>query len=208
MRVLVVGANGRTGRLVCERANAKGYEVTAFVRAPGTVKFREFVGNAMEGSDVRKAMVGIDVVIDTIGGTTPYKDTVLERTAATNLIAAMQELHVRRIIAVSMMGLGDSVRHAPFWYRRILMPTFLRGSSKDKAMMEREIQQSGLDFVIARPAILSDGKASGKVKVLDGAEKGSRTDRADLAAFIVDQLGETAFSQRAVTIVSDRSAAP
>ena len=63
----------------------------------------------------------------------------------------MRAGNVRRLIVVSMMGLGDSKDQAPFWYEHLLMPTFLRGSSKDKAALEDEVGGSGLDYIIVRP---------------------------------------------------------
>ena len=151
MKVLIFGASGKTGSLVVDLALARGHEVTVLVRDPAKVNesVRVIVGDATDRQDVFKAVEGHDAVIDTIGGTTPYKDTALERTAAQNIIDAMRAGNVRRLIVVSMMGLGDSRDQAPFWYEHLLMPTFLRGSSKDKAALEDEVGGSGLDHMIA-----------------------------------------------------------
>ena len=205
MRVLVLGASGKTGSLVVERALAKGHEVTALMRDASEFKqenARVLIGDATNQEDVLKAVEGNDAVIDTIGGSTPYKDTTLERTAAHNVIEAMEAKNVRRLIVVSMMGLGTSRTQAPFWYEHLLMPTFLRGSSKDKAALEQEVSASTLDFVITRPAILKDDPATGSVTVLDGEAKGHEITRADLANFLVDQLESGDYVRRAVTVVN------
>ena len=205
MKVLVLGGSGKTGSLVIERALAKGHEVTALVRDGSEFKqenARVVRGDATDREDVLKAVEGNEAVIDTIGGSTPYKDTTLERTAAHNVIEAMQAKNIRRLIVISMMGLGTSRTQAPFWYEHLLMPTFLRGSTKDKAALEQEVSGSALDFVIARPPILKDDPATGSVMVLDGDEKGHEITRADLANFLVDQLESDEYVGRAVTVVN------
>lgn len=162
---------------------------------------RVLAGDATDEAAVRAAVKGQDAVIDTIGGTKPYQAQELERRAARVVIEAMQAEAVRRLIVVSMMGLGESRMQAPWWYRNLLMPTFLRGSTPDKAAMETLVRASGLGYVIARPPILKDGPATGKVAVLDGGTGHSIT-RADLAEFLVAQLTSEAYLGRAVTVVN------
>jgi putative NADH-flavin reductase len=205
MKVLVFGATGKTGGLVVNRAIAKGHTVSVLVREPekfSHAAVQVFPGDSTHPSDVRQAVRGQDAVIDTIGGTTPYKSTDLESSSAHNIIQAMQAEGVGRLIVVSMMGIGDSKEQTPFWYEHLLMPTFLHGSTKDKTAMEGEVKSSGLDFVIARPPLLKDDPATGQVKVLSGEETGHTITRADLADFLVDQLGQEAHLGQAVTVVN------
>jgi NADPH:quinone reductase-like Zn-dependent oxidoreductase len=118
MKVLVLGAAGKTGSLVVERALAKGHEVTVLVRDASKLKkqgVRVLVGDPTKPDDVLKAVRGQDAVIETIGGTTPYRTTRLESTSARNIIGAMHAEGIRRLIVISMMGLGESRAQAPFW---------------------------------------------------------------------------------------------
>jgi uncharacterized protein YbjT (DUF2867 family) len=206
MNLLVFGATGKTGSLVVERAVSKGHTVTVLVRDP--IKFtrpnvRVFAGNATNPSDVLAAMHGQQAVIETIGGTTPYKSVQLETDSIHAIIAAMHEERVQRLVSISMMGIGDSRAHAPFWYRYILMPTFLHGSTQDKTNKEAAIQSSHLDYVIVRPPILKDATALGHVTVLGPGAIGHTITRADLASFLVDQLETNINLNRAVTVVND-----
>ena len=205
MKVLVFGASGKTGGLVVERALAMGHEVSVLVRDASKFKIagvNVIAGDAMKTDDVLRAVRGQDAVIDTIGGTTPYKATQLESTSVRNMIDAMKAKGVRRLIVVSMTGLGESREQAPAWYGYLLMTTFLRGSTKDKAAMEDEVRASGLDYVIARPPILKDDAATGSVKVLGMGEVGHAITRAELANFLVDQLGSDGYVGQAVTVVN------
>ena len=205
MNVVVFGAGGKTGSLVVEKAKQAGHSVTIFLRDTGT-KHAEGVrvvsGDAGDAAAVRKAIAGQDAVIDTIGGKTPYKDTELERSAARNIVGAMKAEHVRRLIVVSMMGLGESASQARFWYEHLLMPTFLRGSTKDKQAMESTIQASGLEFVIARPPILGEEPATGSYAVIPPGTKGHKITRGDLAQFLVDQLSSDQYLGTAVVVAN------
>jgi putative NADH-flavin reductase len=205
MKVMVLGATGKTGGLVVGRALEKKHDVTVLVRDPSKFKrdgVRVLPGDATRPEDVMKAMVGQDAAIDTIGGTTPYKTTRLESTSAQNVISAMRAEGARRLIVVSMMGLGESRAQAPFWYKHLLMTTFLRGSTKDKSLMENAVVTSGLDYVIVRPPILADGAPIGNPIVLGAGKIGHKITRADLANFVVDQLTFDGYLGRAVTVVN------
>lgn len=205
MKILVLGATGKTGGQVVERALRRGHTVTVLVRdaarftKPGV---RVLVGDATRAADVLSAVRGQDAVIEAIGGTTPYKATTLERTALANVIAAMRAEDVRRLVVVSMMGVGDSRAQAPFWYRYLLMPTFLHGSTADKEAKEAAVMASGLEYVIARPPILKDGPPTGRVLVLGAGKTGHAITRADLAEFLVEQVETAAYVGRAVTVVN------
>jgi len=206
MKVLVLGANGKTGGHVVDGALAAGHEVTVLIRDPAKFNkpgVRVLTGDATKSADVTAAVRGQDAVIDSIGGTTPYKSTTLETTAARNVIDAMKTEGARRIIAVSMAGIGESRAQVPLWYKYLLMPTFLHGSTNDKTNMEQAIQTSGLQYVIVRPPILKDTPATGSIRILGPGEIGHTITRADLAAFLVDQLDSTVNLGKAVTIANN-----
>jgi putative NADH-flavin reductase len=205
MNVLIFGGTGKTGSLVVERALAKGHTVTVLVRDP--IKFtrpnvRVITGNATNPSDVLASMHGQHAVIETIGGTTPWKSTHLESDSIHAIISAMQEESVHRLISVSMMGIGDSRAQSPLWYRYLLMPTFLHGSTQDKTNKEAAIIEDHVDYVIVRPPILKDTPATGHLRILAPNATGHTITRADLASFLVDQLETDANLNRAVTVVN------
>jgi uncharacterized protein YbjT (DUF2867 family) len=205
MKVLVFGATGKTGGLVVDSAIAKGHEVTVLVRDPAKFdrpRVTVFSGSATNPNDLYAAMAGQDAVIESIGGTTPWKATQLETTSVRNIIATMKSEGVRRLIVTSMMGIGDSRAQAPFWYKFLLMPTFLHGSTADKTNMEAIVRASGLEYVITRPPILKDDPATGSAKIIGAGETGHAITRADLASFLVDQLSTDANLGRAVTVVN------
>ena len=76
------------------------------------------------------------------------------------------------------------------------MPTWLRGSTEDKAATEAVVRASGFAFVIVRPAMLNDHAATGNVKVFQGHDTAHKITRADVAQFCVDQLTSDATRRR------------
>jgi putative NADH-flavin reductase len=205
MNVLVFGATGKTGSLVVDRALAEDHRVTALVRSAGKIAqaaVNVIIGDATNPADVAKAMKSQHVVIDTVGGTTPYKATQLESTTARNIIAAMHSEGVPRLIVVTMMGFGESRAQAPFWYKHLLMTTFLRGSTQDKTAVEAEVRASNLDYVIVRPPILTEASSAGAARVIDANTIGHKITRTDLANFLVDQVTSNRYLGQAVTVVN------
>jgi len=206
MNVLVIGAAGKTGRQVVDQAIAAGHTVTAFIRdsthynAPPNV--RVFMGDATDPAAISHAAVGQDAVINTVGSKTPWQQTEIEQRVARAVVAAAKKHGTRRIIAISALGVGDSTAQATLPFRLLLLPIFLRGSTADKTVMEQEIAQAGVPYVLVRPAVLNDQPPIGSVRVLSGVEKGRQVTRADLAAFVVEQLTTDTHVNQAVTIAN------
>src|ERR1035437_786502 len=102
LNILVLGASGRTGRLVVEQALAAGHTVTAFARDPSKLKLSGenlniANGDARDFDSLRAALKGSDAVIDTIGG----GERKLIATTMAALVAAMQKSGVRRVVVMS-----------------------------------------------------------------------------------------------------------
>jgi len=206
MNVLVIGAAGKTGSLVVERALAAGHRVTAFAREASVGKAATGVsvitGDATDRASLDKAMVGQDAVIDTIGGKTPYRETTLERSVAGAVVASMKANGVRRLVVISAFGVGDSADQASWFVKHVIVPTWLRGSTADKAAMEAVVRASDIAFVIVRPAMLIDLDATGSVKIFEEHNTAHKITRADVAQFCVEQLTSDAHVGCAVTIAN------
>ncbi len=205
MKVLVLGANGKTGKLVVKQAIEAAHEVSVLVRRAGSsypAGVRVIIGDALKPEDVLGAMDKQNAVVECIGGTKPWKKQTLESDAMRNIVRAMKKSATKRLLVVSAMGVGESANQSPWWYRYLMVPTFLRGSTADKAAMETIVRASKLDWVIARPPILKDGAAAGKIQVLRESETGHSITRADLAVWLVDQLTDSAYIGQAVVVAN------
>ena len=211
MKVLVLGASGKTGKLVVQEALAAGHEVTVLVHtdpqdddkkheAVFPSKVNVFHGDVRNPTKLRQAIEGQEAVIDTIGGTRPFLNTDLESSAMKVIVSVMKETGARRLVAVSALGEGESKAQTGFFYEHLLMPLFLRGIMPDKANMEAEVTHSGLDFVIVRPSLLKDGETHGHTHVALTSEKAHTISRGGLARFLVEQLTSSHYLGQAVTL--------
>lgn len=208
MKVLVIGAGGRTGRLIVDRARAAGHLVTGLLRRapdakhplPSGVSVVE--GDAQNPLTLRDAMEGCEAVIDAIASSKPYLDTDLETSTAKAILEVMPAVGAKRLLVISAMGMGESKLQAGFLYAKVLMPTFLRGIVKDKTGMEAEVMGSGVAWTIVRPPILSNGAATGLVHVVPQGQMAHAVTRADVAQFLVDALGSERYLGQAVTIAN------
>lgn len=208
MNVLVIGAAGKLGSEVVKRALSAGHKVTAFVHHAAEAHLRSGVrvieGDSTDAAAIDNAVQDQNAVLDTLGGKTPYKETTLESTTAVNLVRSMERHGFKRLVVTSMLGEGDSKANTGFFYEHILMSTFLHGSTPDKALMETKVSGSNLDWSILRPAILTDGEATGHIRVFTPETGGTahKISRADVAQFMVDQLTSDTYLRQAVTIAT------
>ena len=209
MKILVVGAAGKTGRLVVDRALAAGHQVVALVHSPEDEEKHPLPsgaevihGDVQNPTRLEHAMQGCTAVIDTLGGKTPWKATELEANAAKVVLEVMARVGAKRLIVISVVGAGTSKDQAPWAYEHILMPTYLRGAVKDKDAMEAEVSHSNVEWVLVRPPVLNDHEPTGSVRVVPTGEIAHKITRADLAQFLVDQLTSNQYLGQAVTVAN------
>jgi putative NADH-flavin reductase len=198
MKILIIGATGATGKILMREALEKGYEVTALARNPSAVSSEEpllrvLKGNALEASSLETAVAGQDAVLSVLG-TRSRGPTTLFSESTHNLISAMIKHGVPRLVCITGVGVGDSKGHVGFLYDRIIRPFVVKNVYEDKERQEVAIKQSDLEWVIVRPAQLTDEPARGKYSVyLGGSYKAKTISRADVANFMLAQLNDDTY---------------
>ena len=209
MKILVVGAAGKTGRLVVDEAIAAGHRVTALVHDPKEDQKQPFPagvdvvhGDVQNPSRLEHAMEGCAAVIDTLGGKTPWKSTELESGAARVILEVMARVGAKRLVVISVLGAGESEAQAPWMYEHILVPTYLRGAVADKNEMEAEVRASPVEWVLVRPPVLNDHEPTGSIRIVPPAETAHKITRGDLAKFLVEQLTSNSYVGQAVTVAN------
>jgi putative NADH-flavin reductase len=188
MKLLILGATGGTGRQIVAQARAAGHEVAAFDRHGK--------------SPLAQAVVGQDAVISAIGRGLSFKANGLIAKVVPEILSAMKAASVRRLIFMSAMGVGVSYQDAPLM-PRIFFRTLLRGIYADKAIGDRLIQASDLDWTLVQPSQLTDGPLTGIYRSGERLRMSGmpQISRADAAQFILRQLDDRA-SVRKTLIVS------
>ena len=191
MELTVLGATGRTGRLVVAEALRRGHAVTAPVRDPATSSLPPEVvvrrGDVRDREALRTAVAGADAVVSALGPRAG--DTTLHRDVAAALVGVLHEAGPRRFVGVSGAGIavpGDA-KSARDRLISALIRRFGGTAVADKAHEHAVWAASGLDWTLVRPPRLTDAPATGRVEHhAHRSPRATAIGRADLAAFLLD----------------------
>jgi putative NADH-flavin reductase len=207
MNILVFGATGPTGQQVVKQALSQGHTVTAFVRNPATLSIgdeplRVVIGDtARDTPKVAEAVGGQDVVISALGRRSTFKSDHLIERSMQAIVPAMERAGVRRLILVSAFGVGESRRDAPL-IPRIMYRVLLSDIFADKKAAEDNVRRSNLDWTFVYPVLLTDGPMTGAYRVGERLELHGipKISRADVAHFILSEVGKCAFVRKVAVI--------
>ncbi|MDQ1438137.1 MAG: hypothetical protein QOK43_1766 [Acidimicrobiaceae bacterium] len=206
MKVLVVGATGGTGQELVRQALSAGHEVTALCRDPakmnGQAGVRTARGDVKDAASLSSAVAGQDAVLYAIGSNKTSPPGIRAEGVA-NVIAAMKEHGVRRLVALSAFGAGDSRGQGGFVYSKIISRFFMKDVLADQDAMESAVVSSGLDWTLVRPTRLTNAPAAGSWDVIfEGGKASSKISRADTAAFMLKQVDDPTYVGQAPGITN------
>ena len=163
MRILVLGATGKTGRLIVEQALSRGWQVTALVRDPTRLgvahaQLTVVTGDMMNAASLATAIgQQCDAVVSALG--VYAKQPITALTDATRLqVEAMRKLGCVRIVVVSSLGAGNSRGQGTLFVRAI-QRWILKHVLVDKTGKEEVLRASGLEWTSLRPPQLTDDPA-------------------------------------------------
>ena len=199
MKLLIIGANGKTGRHVVEQALEVGHYVTAITRRPEATSLRHdrlnvVRGDVFDAATLTEPMIGQDAVITT-HGPVDLKPTTVFSEGGTNILRAMERTGVPRLICTTSAALEVS-HDLPLW-QRIVIPyilhLFLGTAYSDAEIMERIVESSGVDSTIVRPPRLTDGPHRGRYRIAINSHLTQvGISRADLADYLIHHLTDPA----------------
>ncbi len=199
VRLLVLGGTGGTGRQVVTQALDAGHEVTMLARDRSKVTtehphLKMVAGDATAGgAEMAAAMHGHDAVISALGRGKTFQSGQLIQRSVPGILSAMHASGVRRLVFTSALGVGASYKDSPL-LPKIFFNTLLRGIYADKLRGDDLIRQSGLDWTIVQPAVLTDGPLTRNYRAGEHLPmSGMPTiSRADTAHFILDRINDRA----------------
>lgn len=195
MKILIIGATRGIGKALLETALEAAHDVTALARVPEKItishpRLSVVKGDVLETDSIVAAADGQEAVCSCIGVPITFKPVTLFSTAANNILVATKQNSGQKYVAVTGIGAGDSKGHGGFLYDRIFKPLLLNSIYADKDREEEIIKSSGVDWMIVRPAGLTNGKRTGKYRILTDLRgvTAKRVSRLDVADFILNQL--------------------
>ncbi|MGB8525721.1 MAG: SDR family oxidoreductase [Rhodoplanes sp.] len=201
--VLIIGASKGIGLEALKQALSAGHSVRALARTASQIKvehprLEKIDGDALDSSTVRHALAGVDVVIQSLGMPAGpdliFGSVKLFSEATRILVDAMKESGTRRLICVTGFGAGDSRGRGGLLYS-LAFSLLLGRAYDDKDVQEQIIRRSGLEWIIARPVILTNGPKTGAYRVLADPRdwRCGFISRADVADFIIKQIDDDSY---------------
>ena len=201
MKITLFGATGQTGHHVLQAALNKGYEVSALVRNPDKIdaallkqyneRLRLVKGDILDPEAVAKALTGSEGFIFAVGPVKGSPPDLPERATQT-VLAAAKQAGVTRFVWLLGAGVVDS-RDEPDMIRKVmqrLMRVFAKSLLESSQNAYDQIIQSGMDYTVVRPPVLSNKASQGSLSASYKPPKPSAISRADLGAFMVNALTE------------------
>ena len=200
-KVLIIGASRGIGLETVRAALRAGHRVRALARSAASMPIQDanldtVSGDALDRDTIRDALQDVDVVIQTLGvNFAPkliFEGTTLFSDSTRILVDAMKVAGVKRLIAVTGLGAGDSRGHGGFIYDAVVFPLLLKRVYDDKDVQEWIIRSSGLDWTIVRPGLLKNRPATGRYRVLTASKdwQFGAISRSDVANFLVEQIND------------------
>ena len=179
MKILVLGATGRTGHLFTRKALEEGHAVTVYVRNPdralallGAHQNLTIVPGALDDAErLAAASSGQDVMVSTLG----QKATVREFLSSTFMqerlpliVQTVTGAGVKHCVLLSAYGVGNTVRTASL-PMRLACKVIMRGIFTDKVKADALVAEYQPYISRAHPGRLTDKPGKGGVKVFDMA---------------------------------------
>ena len=211
IKIVIIGATARTANYMIPQALWRGHEVVALARRPQRVRHKPHPrltivkGDVYDQASIEAALSGNgkEVVISVYGPrvdpTVEIPETDLMSAGTTNIINAMKAKGNRRLFVTTSTAMQEVVKRgykadtpkpegisgaSGLWFYN------LRGPYNDMLKMEGIVKESGLDFIIFRPAQLMEEPPRGNLLLTVNTETPNRRIimYPDFAAIILDQL--------------------
>jgi putative NADH-flavin reductase len=215
MKLLIIGATGRTGRLIVEEALKQGYDLNVLVRDKNKIPFNSksikvYQGTPTRQTDLAAAMQGCDLIISALGivraSDAPWSKLITAKNfiseSIKNVIAEAAQQNLKRLITVSAWGVGETKKEIPFWLRWLINYTNMGPVYEEHEKEEKLLANSNLNWTAVRPVALSDPKKIKTLKVsFNNFPKPSlQISRQSVAKFIVDIIKTDKYDRKSPTI--------
>ncbi|SHN29495.1 Uncharacterized conserved protein YbjT, contains NAD(P)-binding and DUF2867 domains [Cyclobacterium lianum] len=185
-KILIIGANGKTGRLIAEQLSAHAdYTPVAMIRDKSQKSFFEEKGIATVSGDLEEdfsgAFDGIEKVIFAAGSgskTGKDKTKLVDEIGAIRSIDLAKQKQIKKYVMLSSRG-AENAEKADESMQHYLLA---------KKAADEHLKTSGLPYAVVRPGKLTDGPYTGKIKVAPVFNEKGEISRADVAAVLIHML--------------------
>lgn len=199
MRILLLGASGRTGKHVLNELLVRGYQVICVVRDSSKLtvhkNLKTIKGDVQDAATLHQSALGCEVIINVlnISRTSDFPWSPL-RTPKDFLSKVMGNIltltNNPKVILCSAWGVAETRYEIPFWFRWLIDLSNIKYAYKDHERQEAMLTRSPLPWVIVRPVALTNFIKVSAVKVRHGSNLSPSLfiSRTTLAVYLVDQV--------------------
>lgn len=210
MKLTIFGATGGTGQHLVKKALERSHSVIAFARTPSKLALQHrnltvLQGDVRNFDEVAAAIKGADGVISAIGPTPNSPDGLMQK-AAENIVSAMKEHKIKRLIWSTGAGVRAPQDTPNFFQKSIeSLLKLISGKVLENSLRGAEIiKHSDLDWTIARAPMLSDARGKSNYRIgFVGNEMGRTLSRENFAEFMLDLLEGDEWVEQ-MPVASDR----
>lgn len=215
MKIFLLGATGRTGKLVVDEALQRGHELNCLVRDAQKIKrsherLKTFEGSVERRSDLEGPMKTCDAIINVLNisrnSDFPWAKLrtshVFLSDVMKNVIALAEINQIKRIVACSAWGVAETKKDLPSWFRWLIDNSNIGYTYKDHERQEKLLMSSHLSWTIVRPTGLTNFKKYQQVIESYNNEPKPRMiiNRITLAKYMVDAITDERLIYKAPTI--------
>jgi nucleoside-diphosphate-sugar epimerase len=217
MHILLLGASGRTGKLILHEALSASHTVNALVRDPTSLTpslgLTITTGSPLSTPSIEAAITtpslpdAIIIALASVRQTDspfskPTSPPRLLTESHTRVLEAMRKFGVVRLITISAFGVGDSNKNVVLPIRLVLNYSSMAYAFEDHGEVEKLVRRTAdewkregrsLEWTLVRPCMLNDKEAA-EVKVLGNDGKGAGlmagVSRGSVVRFMVERCLE------------------
>nr|WP_294793521.1 NAD(P)-binding oxidoreductase [uncultured Mucilaginibacter sp.] len=214
MRVLLLGATGRTGKHVLTHLLKAGHVVNAVVRDKTKLnnngQLHVFESDDINKTILKHAMQGCEAIISMLNisrtSDFPWAKLRTPKTflsdAMANIIAVAEEAGIKKVVVCSAWGVHETKKDIPTWFRWLIDYSNIGVAYLDHERQELLLRQSKLDFTIVRPVGLTNSTKEKQVQVSQNNSPKPKmmVSRKNTGAFFVQLLSNTSYSRHAIVI--------
>lgn len=215
MKILLLGATGRTGKEILYQALQAGISVNVLVREADKVSIadkalRIVESKTLDETALRKAMQGCDAVISALNisrnSDFPWSSLRTSKTLLSdtvrNVIEIARELTVKRVIVLSAWGVHETKKDIPFWFRWLIDFSNIGAGYRDHERQETLLKASNLDWTSIRPVVLTNFKKSKSIltTIANNPKPNLVISRSDVARYLLEVYQNKSYIKQAVTV--------
>lgn len=207
MKLAVFGGTGKTGKHLIRQALDAGYEVVALVRTPSKLADMQhehlhvIQGDIQQADCVQQTIQGADAVVSVLGPSSNKPEYAISK-GMDNILAAMQQHSVRRLIISAGAGVRDPQDKPGLIDRAagLALNIVSKNVVADMQQVVDKVRAADVDWTVVRVPMLTEEPAKGTLKVGYVGDITPRISREDMAAFMLKQVEDATHIRKAPAI--------